>query len=321
MKEVELEYHKDKTPNQDAYLYDFEKGEVSTANLKFDETFGLLPDRTTALGLNIAKLVTTMVVPRDQRKHDAFSSKGIVLVDSSLIPLVGVQQNLTSACMADWKVVAGKNQGLTIEWGKGSSKGPWFITWFKDSMTFAIGWIPIIGPCLSIGWAAAFTAIQDPDGLMDQLRSSIPSIQLTEGLIEEFKNLKTQTNAAVDDNVNLQKVKATESQKIIQESPGPDNTSQQTEEKPDIDDRYTFNRYTVEDVVAEISSSKAISEEEFKSLAAKANIGYSREVSERYLKYLLADQHENGIEVLPDDKYGLVEEYNKKVKAQYAQEK
>ncbi|KAF1814000.1 hypothetical protein P152DRAFT_372319, partial [Eremomyces bilateralis CBS 781.70] len=176
LNEVELEYHKDKTPNKMAFLYDFEEGEVSTAKLKFDTTLGLVPDKTKALGLNISKLVTTLLVPRGQRKHDAFGSGGIIQVDSSLIPLVRVQQNLTSGSMVDWKNVASKNQGLTIEWGKCNSKGPWFVTWFKDSMTFAIGWIPLIGPFLSIGWVVAFTAIQDPDGLMDQLRASIPSI-------------------------------------------------------------------------------------------------------------------------------------------------
>lgn len=88
-----------------------------------------------------------------------------------------------------------------------------------------------------------------------------------------------------------------------------------------VNDPYTQDGYTVKDVVAEISSFKAISEKKFKSLAAKVDLGYYSGFTEEYLKDLLRKQHERGIKVLPDDKYGLVEEYNKKVEAQYAQEK
>ena len=217
LKDFEFEYHQDKTPDKQAHLYDFEKAAVSKKKIVCNKNSGIGPDGTLAIGLNVTKLVTALSVPRALRKEDAFSSGGIVAVDSSLIPLVGIQQTLDDSCMADWTTVAGENQGLTIEWGKGNYEDPWFISFFKNSMTFAIGWIPLIGPFLAIGWSVAFTAIQDPDNLMNTLRSAMPSVRLTEGLIEEFKKAKASVNNAVEDvegAVKSEKARESEDQKI-----------------------------------------------------------------------------------------------------------
>lgn len=92
--------------------------------MTFGVRIGLPYDINTAIGLNIAKLVTTLVIPRHCRKYDAFSSGGIILVDSSLIRVVAVQQTFKDPSMADWAKVAGENHGLTIEWGKETTRVP-----------------------------------------------------------------------------------------------------------------------------------------------------------------------------------------------------
>jgi hypothetical protein len=189
MKEISLEHHKDKTPNKFATMYDFEEVEKTETKLACDATFGLATDSSTALGINITKLVTTLVIPRQSRKKDAFSSGSIILVDSSLIPVVAIQQTFKDPSMADWAKVAGENHGLSIEWTEGNYQTPWFLSYLKNALVFAVGYIPIIGPFVAIGTAIAMEAIINPDGLMDEIREQIPSVELTEGLIDEFKKV------------------------------------------------------------------------------------------------------------------------------------
>jgi hypothetical protein len=197
-KQVTLEHHKDKTPNKFATMYDFEEVEKTKTKVDCHATFGLPYDINTAIGLNITKLVTTLVIPRHCRKYDAFSSGGIILVDSSLIPVVAVQQTFKDPSMADWAKVAGENHGLTIEWGKGNYKSPWFLSYLKNALVFAVGYVPIIGPFIAIGTAIAMEAIINPDELMDEVREQIPSVELTEGLIHEFKKITGLGQDAVD---------------------------------------------------------------------------------------------------------------------------
>lgn len=328
LKDFELEYHQDKTPDKQAHLYDFEKAAVSKKKIVCDKTTGIGPDGTLAIGLNVTKLVTALAIPRHLRKADAFSSGGIVAVDSSLIPLVGVQQTLDDHCMVDWTTVAGENQGLTIEWGKGSYEGPWFIAWFRDSMTFAIGWVPLIGPFLAIGWSVAFTAIQDPDNLMNTLRSAIPGVRLTEGLIEEFKKGKALVNSLVEDvdgTVKSEKGRKSQDQKIEQAAPGPKPEQSANSHTPPVHDDDTDVQEPTEEnfgsVIASVPSSKAITEEEFKVLAKRAgkagNFRFNEEITEDIIKKMLIYSHEKGINKVPDNTYGAVTDYNESVKKQY----
>lgn len=101
--------------------------------------------------------------------------------------------------MADWAKVAGENHGLTIELGKGDYKSPWFLSSLKNALVFAVGYILIVGPFIAIGTAIAMEAIINPDELMDEVREQIPSVELTEGLIHEFKKITGLGHDAVDD--------------------------------------------------------------------------------------------------------------------------
>ena len=328
LKDFEFEYHQDKTPDKQAHLYDFEKAAVSKKKIVCNKNSGIGPDGTLAIGLNVTKLVTALSIPRTFRKEDAFSSGGIIAVDSSLIPLVGIQQTLDDSCMTDWTTVAGENQGLTIEWGKGNYEDPWFISFFKDSMTFAIGWIPLIGPFLAIGWSVAFTAIQDPDNLMNTLRSAMPSVRLTEGLIEEFKKAKASVNNAVEDvegAVKSEKARESEDQKIEQAAPGEKAEQATNGHIPSANkDGTGLQQATDEDVVASVPSSKAITEADFKVIAKKVGKAnnfdsciFDEELLEEMVKIMLIGSHEAGINKVPDNTYGAVSDYNESVKKQY----
>ncbi|KAJ5759477.1 hypothetical protein N7520_006633 [Penicillium odoratum] len=163
-------------------------------------------------------LVTTLIVPRDFRKLDAFTSNAVMLVDSSLIPTAPLQQTLSDQCMADWAVVMGANQGLSIEWKKGDFKGHWFISYFKNAMSFAIGYLPLAGPFLAIGWNVAYTAIAQPDEFLEQLREQIPSVELIEGFVSEIKKMAQDGEEVLQDGIDVKKLSGVET-KISNASP------------------------------------------------------------------------------------------------------
>jgi hypothetical protein len=260
-KQVTLEHHKDKTPNKFATMYDFEEVEKTKTKLDCHATFGLRTDINTAIGLNIAKLVTTLVIPRHCRKYDAFSSGGIILVDSSLIPVVAVQQTFKDPSMADWAKVAGENHGLTIEWGKGDYKTPWFLSYLKNALVYAVGYLPIYGPFIAIGTAIAMEAIINPDGLMDEIREQIPSVELTEGLIEEFKKVTGLGQDAVDNDKKSTSNTADAKQSITIETAKDDEVSKTAVEGSQAVSEEV--KKESDDKVVDVPAYKALSKDEF----------------------------------------------------------
>ncbi|KAF9884304.1 hypothetical protein FE257_001882 [Aspergillus nanangensis] len=338
LKEVTLESHKDRLPDTEAWLWETpDEVELSTAQLACHETFGLVPNGKRALGLNMSKLVTTLMVPRAFRKDDALEAKAVVLVDSTLIPLVGLQQTLSDKCMADWAKITGATQGLVIEWGKGDWKTPWFINFYKNAMTFAIGWIPVIGPFLAAGWSIAFTAIADPDGFMDQLKVAIPSVELTMGLLEEFQKIGKQTSEVMDPNFQLLKPKPPPSgannRGEVEPEPEPEPEPELEGKNQYILKKYDpnlpedpYQQYERLRGVKSTPAWEAWSDRQFESLGlSKSELkemddNTARKAVEKAVVGLYYLAH-GRVNVLPDDKYGVVEDYAKETKRKYMKEK
>ncbi|EFR04463.1 hypothetical protein MGYG_07471 [Nannizzia gypsea CBS 118893] len=176
MKDIALEYHKDKTPEKFAEIFDFETVEKTTATLTCHDTFGIEHDETTAIGINITKLVTTLILPRQFRKYDAFSSKAIILVDTSLIPVIPVLSRFTASAMADWATVASKNHGVSVKWAEGDHSPHWLLSFLKNTLVVCAGLVPGIGPLLSMGSALLMEALINPDGMLEEFKEQLPGL-------------------------------------------------------------------------------------------------------------------------------------------------
>ncbi|KAL5339783.1 hypothetical protein BJX70DRAFT_397491 [Aspergillus crustosus] len=346
---ITLEHHKDKTPAQEAELYkwDHDGVEITTKQLTCDRTLGLQTDNKTALGLNITKLVAILGIPHGFRKKDAFETKAIILVDSSLIPYVPIQQNLTKKCMADWAVVLSEDQGLTIEWGGVPDTDSWSAQWAGDSFVFLIGFVPIIGPFIACGSAVLVAWAKDPESWMDQLRASVPSVRLTEGMIEEAKKLAAMCREAMVDDP-----KASATPKITLEMPKNDDAS--TDTKKPTEAAAADEADSAGETVVEVSSQKAYSEKAFEAIVQKkmqevwdherddgsygvfhedANLKYANHVEKvpelpEWRDKIRADlkkqwQKETFAKVkrVPDDQFGLTDEHKKKLKELYLKDK
>ncbi|KAL4933415.1 uncharacterized protein BDV17DRAFT_287081 [Aspergillus undulatus] len=189
-------------------------------NVKITEKWGLDVDGKTALGINPARLITALIIPRDSRKIDTFSSKSIVLMDSDDIPNAPpppppLEQEFDDNCMADVSVVYGDMQSLDITWGKADMSSPWFVDYFKNAMAFAIGYIPIVGPFATIGWNLAISAIfDDHEAFMDELREQILSVQLLEGFVEEVKKVAAEGKPMIRDDIESKKRKVKEEEHV-----------------------------------------------------------------------------------------------------------
>jgi hypothetical protein len=184
------------------------EGNISNGLRKIECTkeWGLDVDGKTALGINPARLITALVIPRNSRKVDAFSSKSIVLMDSDDIPNAVLVEEFDDNCMADWAVVVSENQGLNIKWGEANMDTPWFLEYLKNSVSYAIGYVPIVGPFLAFGWNLAISGIPEGDeGFLDSLREQVPSVQLLEGFVEEIKNLSEEAKPMLKPGVSRQK--------------------------------------------------------------------------------------------------------------------
>ncbi|KAE8136538.1 hypothetical protein BDV38DRAFT_283753 [Aspergillus pseudotamarii] len=151
-----------------------------------DPTLGLLPDGRWALAINIRKLVNLLSLPRQLRGHDCFSSRSIVMVDRKLTPTTGAAQNFSSSADLSWTTVAGANYGLSLQW-KPPQATMWLADFIKNSLTVAIGFIPVIGPLAAVCFPLAWTAIADPASFENTLRSLIPIADLAFYVSEEIK--------------------------------------------------------------------------------------------------------------------------------------
>lgn len=103
-------------------MYNFKEVKKTKTKVDYHAIFSILCNINTAIRLNITKLVLILVIPCYCHKCDDFSSRGIMLVDSSLILVIAMQQTFKDPSIADWAKVASKIYNLATKWGKGDYK-------------------------------------------------------------------------------------------------------------------------------------------------------------------------------------------------------
>jgi hypothetical protein len=74
---------------------------------------------------------------------------------------------------------------MNIEFGKG--EGSWLERFFKNALEFAVGFVPIVGPLLSIVTSLSWTAISDPDQFPDAISMWVPSAKVGLDWMEEMR--------------------------------------------------------------------------------------------------------------------------------------
>ncbi|KAL4962723.1 uncharacterized protein BDV14DRAFT_210367 [Aspergillus stella-maris] len=189
----------------------------STATIQLDPTLGLAPDGMWTMAINIRQLVNMLSLPRQLRGHNVFSSHIIRIVDRKLTPTKGSPQEARDWTDISWTAIASANYGLAIQW-KPPQQTTWFTDFIKNTLTIAVGFIPIVGPLAAVYFPLAWTAIADTGAFEATLRELIPVADLAMKVAEEVKKgtedqvlyLPKEWSGSVDTFMGLSAAKATE---------------------------------------------------------------------------------------------------------------
>ncbi|KZF20251.1 hypothetical protein L228DRAFT_249930 [Xylona heveae TC161] len=150
-------------------------------------TDGLGVRRDHTIGINMYGLMNLLSLPRQLRNETAFTSKLVRVVPSTEVQTRALGPTYWNDHDFDWVMVAGANYGLSLQWAP-HQPTTWFQNFFGNVMTIAIGFIPIVGPVLSVSFSFAWTALTDPDSFLDAIRNEYPALDLTLYIIERIKN-------------------------------------------------------------------------------------------------------------------------------------
>ncbi|KAI9043687.1 uncharacterized protein KD926_003037 [Aspergillus affinis] len=145
---------------------------------ELDATLGLAPDAKWTMAINIRQLVNLLSLPRQMRGHNCFSSHIVRMVDRKLTPTTGIAQKSTDGRPdLSWTTVASANYGLSIQW-KPPTPTIWLADFIRNSLTVAVGFIPVIGPLAAVCFPLTWTAIADPSNFEHTLRELAPVVDL-----------------------------------------------------------------------------------------------------------------------------------------------
>ncbi|KAK1140113.1 hypothetical protein N8T08_010869 [Aspergillus melleus] len=153
---------------------------------KLDATLGLAPDAKWTMAINIRQLVNLLSLPRPLRGHNCFSSHIIRMVDRKFTPTTGTAQKFTDGPDLSWTIFASANYGLSIQ-RTPPTPTTWLADFIKNSLTVAVGFIPVVGPLAAVCFPLTWTAIVDPGNFEHTLRALVPIADLAMQVAAEIQ--------------------------------------------------------------------------------------------------------------------------------------
>ncbi|PYI35244.1 hypothetical protein BP00DRAFT_412198 [Aspergillus indologenus CBS 114.80] len=162
-------------------------GAQSTGTINLDATLGLAPDAQWTMAINVRQLVNLLSLPRALRGHNCFSARIIRMVDRKLTPTkAGTTPFVSDGTDLSWATVASANYGLSIQW-KPPQPTTWLADFIKNSLTVAVGFVPLVGPVAAVCFPLAWTALADPGGFDGTLKALIPVADLAMKVAEDMQ--------------------------------------------------------------------------------------------------------------------------------------
>ena len=140
------------------------------------------------MGLDVYGLLQLLSLPRQLRTTNAYASKMISLVPFSSVKTIPV----TAECIRknaydlSWLQISKANFGLELQWVPHKPTG-WFVEYVGNAVKFAVGFVPLIGTLLQVGFALGWTALIDPDRFMDVLQEEVPGLVFTIRIVDLIK--------------------------------------------------------------------------------------------------------------------------------------
>lgn len=140
---------------------------------------GLRRDQTIAF--NIYGLLNPLSLPRQLRNKTAFTAKMVRIVYSTSLMTAPMPEEPNPTQYKwqdmDFTQIVEADFGLQVQW-KPHQGGSWFENFLKNVGTMALGFVPVVGPILSVSFALGWTALTDPESFIKELRNQIPTVDL-----------------------------------------------------------------------------------------------------------------------------------------------
>lgn len=120
------------------------------------------------------------------------------MVDRDCVSTKGTVQTFSDGADLDWTAIVSANLGLTVQW---APPGPsaWLVDFIKNSVTIAVGFIPVIGPIAAVAFPLAFTAITEPAKFESTLRSTLPQFDLAKHIEHQLKKTTSDQRSYLPD--------------------------------------------------------------------------------------------------------------------------
>lgn len=101
------------------------------------------------------------------------------MASTSAIETVSVTKSFEDRYDKSWLAVAKGNFGLDLTW-RAPGKTTWMESFVRNTLTFAIGYIPVVGPLLQIASSLGWILISEEDtgAVFAMLKDMCPSIDL-----------------------------------------------------------------------------------------------------------------------------------------------
>ncbi|KAL5590384.1 hypothetical protein FOBRF1_013941 [Fusarium oxysporum] len=175
-------------------VVDIWRGGSTFEGHQLNPTSGLGVYRSYTVGFDITGLTELLSCPRQFRKVNPYEAKFIKIVPRTKIQTVPVNGSYSDAYDFNWITIAQAHSGLNIEWGKGE-KGSWFEDFFKNAIAFSLGFVPGVGPLLSVAFTLGWTAVVSPDRFMYELSLWAPAVRLPELFDVDIRKSSTEIRA------------------------------------------------------------------------------------------------------------------------------
>jgi len=166
--------------------------------IRSDRKLGFKCQPWSTLAIDITGLTQLLSCPRQFRKVNPYSGKFIRTVMRDFVKTVPLSKSYSHEFDFDWVNIVQIHSGINIQYGK-ATKGSWFEDFFKNALTFGIGFIPIVGPLLSVAFNLAWTAISSPDKFLRELSLWVPAVKITMALKEEIEKSSAELRKVVDE--------------------------------------------------------------------------------------------------------------------------
>ena len=164
------------------------------------QVLGMRTDAFRAVGFDVSGLIQLLTLPRQLRRDNCYNLRLIKMVGGGAIKTISVTKSYNDGPDKKWTDVAKGNYGLDLTW-KPAEKSTWIENFIRNTLTIAVGFIPVVGPIVQILFSVGWELISqdDPQGAYDLLKELCPGIDLTDKVISDMIQTAKETQKLLPD--------------------------------------------------------------------------------------------------------------------------